>query len=222
MEIRPERQEEYVKINGNRCIICNSTEIVAESPTTQDNGIDEVVKCNNCQSIWTDEYRVYHSFNLELNSNDINYCKGDASKPAIAPCIIAHIVNDQGGWGAGFTGSIATTFGSAPGNHYKKTFREQSIAGNRNGFCAIWNGPNVEIIHMFAQRGYVDANNQMPLNMNDLDTCLAIMFSYAHKKDLTVHMPRIGAGLGGGDWNRIEELINNHRNEVPTYVYDLR
>lgn len=27
--------------------------------------------------------------------------------------------------------------------------------------------------------------------------------------DLAIHFPKIGAGLGGGDWNIIEELIND-------------
>jgi len=35
-------------------------------------------------------------------------------------------------------------------------------------------------------------------------------------------MPRIGCGLAGGTWNKIEPLINQTliKNEVETYVYD--
>lgn len=36
-----------------------------------------------------------------------------------------------------------------------------------------------------------------------------------------VHMPRIGAGLAGGDWNVIEELISKKLAGVSVVVYDL-
>ena len=40
----------------------------------------------------------------------------------------------------------------------------------------------------------------------------------------TVHMPRIGCGLAGGTWDKIEPLINESlvKNEIETYVYDLK
>jgi O-acetyl-ADP-ribose deacetylase (regulator of RNase III) len=39
----------------------------------------------------------------------------------------------------------------------------------------------------------------------------------------TVHMPRIGCGLAGGDWERVETIIQNTLGvaEVPAVVYDL-
>ena len=37
-------------------------------------------------------------------------------------------------------------------------------------------------------------------------------------------MPRIGCGLAGGTWDKIEPLINESlvKNEIETYVYDLK
>ena len=38
----------------------------------------------------------------------INYVLGDATQPeGPRPLIIAHIVNDRGGWGAGFSGALS-------------------------------------------------------------------------------------------------------------------
>ena len=42
-----------------------------------------------------------------------------------------------------------------------------------------------------------------------------------HKMPLTVHMPKIGCGLAGGDWNRVEEIIKNTfiNSNIEVYVY---
>jgi hypothetical protein len=37
----------------------------------------------------------------------------------------------------------------------------------------------------------------------------------------TVHMPRIGSGLAGGDWNRIESIVNETLGFIEITVYDL-
>lgn len=38
---------------------------------------------------------------------------------------------------------------------------------------------------------------------------------------LPVHIPKIGAGLGGGDWNIIEAIINANMKEVPVICWEL-
>lgn len=40
-----------------------------------------------------------------------------------------------------------------------------------------------------------------------LEVCLEKLSDFALVNRLSVQMPRIGAGLGGGDWNIIESLI---------------
>ena len=42
-----------------------------------------------------------------------------------------------------------------------------------------------------------------------------------HKMPLTVHMPKIGCGLAGGDWNRVENIIKNTfiNSNIEVYVY---
>jgi len=36
----------------------------------------------------------------------------------------------------------------------------------------------------------------------------------------TVHMPRIGCGLAGGEWSKVEEIINEVMADVQVFVYD--
>jgi hypothetical protein len=66
---------------------------------------------------------------------------------------------------------------------------------------------------MYAQRGIKTGMNPNPLRMGDLRSCLELLrFSIVTigiENDGTplVVMPKIGAGLGGGDWGVIQALI---------------
>lgn len=42
-----------------------------------------------------------------------------------------------------------------------------------------------------------------------------------HKTDLVLGIPKIGAGLGGGNWGIIERVINDATPDLPIYVYVL-
>ncbi|HEI8866651.1 TPA: hypothetical protein SLG40_002159 [Serratia odorifera] len=46
--------------------------------------------------------------------------------------------------------------------------------------------------------------------------CLSLVAAFALEKRLSIQLPMIGAGLGGGDWNIIEEIIKNKiaRNKI--------
>jgi O-acetyl-ADP-ribose deacetylase (regulator of RNase III) len=216
MEIRPGRIEEYIK--DKSCIVCKSKQIGLITGNYHETNMH----CENCNSNWIDERSIISCKELSVRPG-LYYAKGDATNPSFGPSMVAHIVNDQGGWGAGFTGSITRTYGTAPMEHYKRVHRSQASVGIRHGFCSIWRGSFVQIMHMWAQRGYISTDNPHPLNMDDLDRCLNILFAQAKERELSVHMPKIGAGLGGGDWNEISAMIEKHRlhNEVPTFIYSL-
>lgn len=56
-----------------------------------------------------------------------------------------------------------------------------------------------------------------------LHTGLAALCMWAKINNASVHMPRMGAGLAGGDWNRIEKIIQEElcRYGIEVTVYDL-
>lgn len=53
-----------------------------------------------------------------------------------------------------------------------------------------------------------------------LAECLRVVRTKAIELKASVHMPRIGTGLGGGKWELIEPLIETHLNGLAVYVYD--
>jgi hypothetical protein len=55
-----------------------------------------------------------------------------------------------------------------------------------------------------------------------IDAGLALLADKALELEASVHMPRIGCGLAGGKWSRVEPLISERlvARGVPVTVYD--
>ena len=94
----------------------------------------------------------------------------------------------------------------------------------------VFNGdPDVMVRNMVAQRdtGYSD-EGQPPIRYAYLWHCLVAMRLFAtccgpKLPPASVHMPRIGCGLAGGQWPLVETLIEGalSKHDVPVFVYDL-
>ena len=65
-----------------------------------------------------------------------------------------------------------------------------------------------------------DENGNAPIRYEAILLGLEKVGQFAVDKKATVHMPRIGCGLAGGTWDKLEPLINKSllENEVETYV----
>lgn len=162
----------------------------------------------------------------------IHYTTGDALVPVKdGVCLIPHIVNNKGGWGAGFVVAISKltslpekyyrqwSTGEYPNNWVAITHEEFELGSNQYVIVS----PNVQIVNMCAQNGYKTAENPVPVDYVALRMCMRDVFSSALAFDAYIQMPRIGCGLGGGDWNVVEGILNGllRRNDVDVYVVDL-
>ena len=75
---------------------------------------------------------------------------------------------------------------------------------------------------MVGQRGIRRTKEGPPIRYDALASCLETLADHAAQLDASVHMPRIGAGLAGGKWERIEDLVEQHLAcRVRVIVYDL-
>ena len=76
---------------------------------------------------------------------------------------------------------------------------------------------NLSVVNMIAQRGVSWMNESPPIRYDALEKCL----NQIEIKE--VHMPRIGCGLAGGNWNEIEKIICRTllAKGCTVYVYDL-
>jgi O-acetyl-ADP-ribose deacetylase (regulator of RNase III) len=146
----------------------------------------------------------------------IFYVKGDATKPSLTPAIIVHVVNNLGAWGAGFVLALSNRFGEGPKKQYQKWVRKgENILGE---VLFVEAAEGISIANLGAQEG-LGRGAGIPLRYNALDKCLEILYKKAAMENATVHMPRIGCGLAGGTWDKVEPLILKHMS-VDTYVYD--
>jgi O-acetyl-ADP-ribose deacetylase (regulator of RNase III) len=158
---------------------------------------------------------------------EITYVVGDATDPAgEGSRIIAHIVNDRGWWGRGFVMGVSARWPEAR-RQYQRWYQnaDGESAGLRLGmvqFVPVGNG--IEVVNMVGQHGVRQQRYAPPpIRYWALAACLKSVASIAIEKHASVHMPRIGCGLAGGTWDRVEPLIVEHLVErgVPTTVYDL-
>jgi O-acetyl-ADP-ribose deacetylase (regulator of RNase III) len=161
----------------------------------------------------------------------IQYVTGDATNPtAKGPKIIAHIVNDAGAWGKGFVLAVS---GKWP--HVRESYLRWAVLKGvrepREGYPPFELGevqlvpavPYVTVANMLAQHGLRGGSKGPPIRYEALEHALVKVAFAAKRSEATVHMPRIGTGLAGGSWVRVESIL---KRVVGAYgieitVYDL-
>ena len=143
--------------------------------------------------------------------SDITYIKGDATCPqGKGTRLICHICNDLGGWGKGFVLAVSRRW-DEPEAAYRAWHRER----NNNDFALgavqfVKVEPYLWVANMIAQHGMKRGSSGPPIRYEALATCLQKVAARAVELKASIHMPRIGCGLAGGDWSRIEPLIEEH------------
>ncbi len=154
----------------------------------------------------------------------IVYLIGDATKPqAAGNKIIAHVCNDTGAWGKGFVLALSK-MSSAP----ERAFREWYAGRENNDFALgavqfVSVIPNISVANMIGQHGIRTVRGVPPIRYNAIETALKTVGKKALSENASVHLPRIGCGLAGGEWRKIEPLIEQQicASDVPVFVYDL-
>ncbi|MET7361700.1 macro domain-containing protein [Streptomyces sp. NPDC005562] len=155
--------------------------------------------------------------------SEITYVRGDATAPfGKGVKLIAHVCNDLGGWGKGFVLAVSRRW-PEPERAYRAWHRER--AKNDFGLGAVQFvgvGRRVWVANMVGQRGMRTGSKGVPVRYEAIDTALATVADKAEELGAGVHMPRIGCGLAGGTWSRIEPLISERlvARGIAVTVYD--
>ncbi|MFZ5891966.1 MAG: macro domain-containing protein [Myxococcota bacterium] len=153
----------------------------------------------------------------------ITYLKGDATDPrADGRAIVCHVCNDVGGWGKGFVMAISRRWPQAEAA-YRAWHAERENNDFRLGSVQL---VQVEaerwVANMIAQVGTRTKDGKPPIRYDAVAACLATLSAHAVRLGASVHMPRIGCGLAGGQWTEIEPLIEAQllRHSLRVFVYD--
>lgn len=164
----------------------------------------------------------------------IAYLKGDATEPrGSGDRLVAHIVNDRTpNWGGkGFAAAVRRkwpqvqdefrAWARARANHFRLG---ESVLIELDLSQMIHDGieHDISVFNMVCQHGYGPASNPR-IRYEALQRCLRDLSDVAGHRNASVHMPRIGCGQAGGNWDIVKELIEDLlcRNGVEVTVYDL-
>ncbi|MFI2426078.1 macro domain-containing protein [Streptomyces sp. NPDC018955] len=155
--------------------------------------------------------------------SEITYVRGDATVPSVKGVkVIAHVCNDIGGWGKGFVLAVSRRW-PEPEAAYRAWHRDRAANDFALGAVQLVQVERyVWVANMIGQRGTRTGSKGVPVRYEAIDTALGRLADRATELDASVHMPRIGCGLAGGTWSRIEPLITQRlvRRGIPVTVYD--
>ena len=147
---------------------------------------------------------------------EINYVKGDATRPiGEGKKIICHICNDVGAWGAGFVLAVSKRW-DYPEQFYRA---RQKYPLGRVDVLKV--EEDMYVANMIAQHNIrPDGDGTPPIRYIAVADALHDLNKIAVELGASIHMPRIGCGLAGGEWSTIEIIIKQFVT-VPVTVYDL-
>ncbi|MDX3071495.1 macro domain-containing protein [Streptomyces sp. NPDC088354] len=155
--------------------------------------------------------------------SEITYVRGDATDPVGEGVkLIAHVCNDVGGWGKGFVLAVSARW-PEPEAAYRRWYRERAANDFALGavqFVGV--GPRLWVANMIGQHGVRRGGEGVPVRYEAIDAGLAAVADRAAGLAASVHMPRIGCGLAGGSWARVEPMIVERlvRRGTAVTVYD--
>ncbi|MFC5202885.1 macro domain-containing protein [Streptomyces kaempferi] len=153
----------------------------------------------------------------------ITYVRGDATVPSVKGVkLIAHVCNDIGGWGKGFVLALSRRW-PEPEKAYRAWHRGR--AHNDFGLGAaqfVQVERHVWVANLIGQQGIRTGSKGVPVRYEAIDAALGRLAEQAVALEASVHMPRIGCGLAGGTWSRVEPLITQRlvQRGIAVTVYD--
>ena len=148
----------------------------------------------------------------------ITYVKGDATRPiGNGNKIICHISNDIGGWGAGFVLALSRRW-DEPEKQYRAMSKDKLKLGNVQ-FVKV--EPDITVANMIGQHLCWAENGIPPIRYEAVRECLKKVNEYATTINATIHAPKFGSDLAGGDWNVIEKIIEETLTvDVTIYIFN--
>ena len=118
--------------------------------------------------------------------------------------IIVHGCNAQGVMGAGVAKALKEKYPDM----FEKYAQDIFVRGYSLGVVS-WYYNSPLIIASGITQDFYGKDGKKYVNYDAVDIVMKCVFSCASRVDFPVHMPKIGAGLGGGDWKIIEAIIEN-------------
>lgn len=132
--------------------------------------------------------------------NTIKYIKGDLVRDAERDFdVISHGCNCYCTMGAGIALGVKIKWPEAYAVDRASSFADK----DKLGTYTKWSNDNITVVNMYTQWDY--KGSSVNADYDAIRNCMkAVKSEFSGKK---IGMPLIGAGLAGGDWNIIEQII---------------
>jgi O-acetyl-ADP-ribose deacetylase (regulator of RNase III) len=180
------------------------------------------------ESDWSDWFREREL--MEVNPLDamserlhepdrLTFVQGDATAPqGDGPKIIVHICNNLGAWGAGFVMAISKRWKGPEARYRAWASSDDGFGLGRIQIVLVESSPEpIWVINMVAQHG-IGFQGGPPIRYNELQVCLREVAIFAKANKASIHMPRIGCGLAGGNWETVEQIVKKSLCDAGLYV----
>jgi hypothetical protein len=156
----------------------------------------------------------------------LTYVVKDLLRTVNSPCYIAHCCNDKNGFGSGFAGGIAMTFPDVKAAYH-------SWFGGSGGDSTshlpmlgevqfVTTGNDITFCNIIGQRGYGKPGPRYVDYDAIRDGLIKVADRYV-RNPKPVYLPKLGAGLAGGEWSVISQIIEEEltARNVPVTVFVL-
>lgn len=165
----------------------------------------------------------------------IKYITGDITNPINSNLkIIPHVCNNVGVMGAGVALALSKKWPEVH-QYYREWYCNTDLCSAFIGEFALGKtqfvsvSKNILVANMIAQTIRWGPNNEPPIRYLALQECMdkvkKTIFYYQNIGSdwIEIHAPRFGAGLAGGDWNKIEGMIKKTwcSANIQVFIYDL-
>jgi len=144
----------------------------------------------------------------------IKYVKGDLLNAE--QTFIVHQVNCQGVMGSGIAKSIRHRFPTVYAE-YKAYCMDFGVSSDMLGYIQIIEVNGIEVCNLFSQDRYFPRGQKHTSYDALFDGFESI--KSLHVGDIA--MPKIGCGLGGGDWKIVSAIIESVFDDRDVYIYEL-
>lgn len=126
--------------------------------------------------------------------------------------IIVHGCNAAGIMGSGVAKQVKKIYPGA----YEKYLHDIRVnyfsPGDVSTYCAATD--ELYILSAITQKNYGRESDTRYVSYDAVDECFKTIFKFSAMHALTVHIPLIGAGLGGGSWKVISSIIEEQANQI--------
>lgn len=160
----------------------------------------------------------------------IEYRKGDLM--AVTSGIIAHGCNAQGVMGSGVAALVKAKYPAAFEQYVADLEMMAKDESHKDvsplGYVSFWSPtdlidltPDRLLIANCITQNLFGRYGSKFVSYDAIHSCFAVLESVAKMNRMTINIPRIGAGLGGGDWSVIEAVINSVCKQSKVICWDL-